>query len=70
MKTAIINEVKPGVFEVKVGSKIEIAYGSDAMEATRKRLTSESSKPKIDEQFVDLYTDACGNCYSDADPGL
>jgi hypothetical protein len=69
MKTAIINEVKPGVFEVRVGSKIEIAYGSDSMEATRKRLTA-SPKSKVDQQFVDLYTDGCGNCYSDADPGL
>lgn len=69
MTTAIINEVKPGVFEVKVGSKTEIAYGSDAMEATRKRLTS-TPKHRVDQQFVDLYTDGCGNCYSDADPGL
>lgn len=29
-----------------------------------------ASKPKVDQSFVDLYTDGCGNCYSDADPGL
>lgn len=34
----VINEVKPGVFEVTVGNKREIAYGNDAAMAAYKRM--------------------------------
>jgi len=36
----IFTEVKPGVFEVRVGSKIEIAYGNDAMYAAYRRMVA------------------------------
>lgn len=35
-----INEVKPGVFEVTVGNKREIAYGNDAALAAYNRMSA------------------------------
>ena len=45
-------------------------YTSGQIDEHEARCAAYTPPMPVSQLFIDLYTDASGNCYSDADPGL